>query len=158
MSKGVRVSVNEMDEIDKASFRNHGGFIQRLVTAYKIKRYGIKAGTNNVIKRNVEFSLTDNAYLEIGNDCVIQEYTFFQLTKPRPKVVIGNNVVIGRHNMITAKELIVIGDYTRIGAYVQILDHGHSFCRGQLIMNQRASIEKTIIGKDCWIGTGIAYN
>lgn len=82
---------------------------------------------NNVIKKSAEFWLTDNAYLEIGSNCTIQDYPFFQLTKPNPRVIIGNNVTIGRHNMITAKDHLTIGDDTIIGAYVQIIDHNHNF-------------------------------
>ncbi len=141
-------------KVDRASYRNKGGIIQRLTSSYKIKRYFSKAGSGNVIKYNAEFWLTDGAYLEIGRDCVIQNYSFFQLTKPDPRVIIGNNVVIGRHNMITAKKLIQIGDYTRIGAYVQIIDTDHGAAKDQLIMDQNAVIEPVIIGKDVWIGAG----
>jgi acetyltransferase-like isoleucine patch superfamily enzyme len=142
------------NKIDKASVRNTGGIIQHLITLYKIKRFGIKSGKNCVIKRNSEFHLTDGAILIIGNNVIIQDYAFIQLTKPNPKVVIGDDVVIGRHNMITAKGNISIGSYTRIGAFVQILDQGHGFEKNKLIMNQDAIIEDTTIGDDCWIGTG----
>ncbi|NSB32863.1 acyltransferase [Clostridium saccharoperbutylacetonicum] len=140
--------------IDKASYRNKGGLIQKCITNYKLKKYFNKFGKNNIIKFNSEFHLTDNAYLEIGNDCVIQNYAFFQLTKPNPKVLIGNNVVIGRHNMITAKSLISIGDFTIIGAYVQIIDQDHGICKDKLIKEQNAIIENVSIGRDCWIGAG----
>jgi acetyltransferase-like isoleucine patch superfamily enzyme len=140
--------------IDKASYRNKGGVVQRLISLYKITRYFSKAGTGNVIKYNAEFKITEGAYLEIGNNCVVQNYSFFQLTKPRPKVIIGNNVVIGRHNIITAKSLIKIGDNTIIGAYVQIIDHGHGYARDKTIREQDATIEDIIIGNDIWIGAG----
>lgn len=142
------------NKIDKASVRNKGGIIQSLITLYKIKRFGIVAGKNCVIKHNSEFHLTDGAVLKIGNNVVIQDYAFIQLTKPNPRVTIGNDVVIGRHNMITAKGNITIGSYTRIGAFVQILDQGHGFEKNKLIMDQNAIIEDTTIGEDCWIGTG----
>jgi acetyltransferase-like isoleucine patch superfamily enzyme len=142
------------NSFDKASVRNKGGFIQQFITYYKIKKHKIDAGKGCVIKRNSEFHLTDGALLKIGNNVVIQDYAFFQLTKPHPKVIIGNDVVIGRHNMITAKGNISIGSYTRIGAFVQILDQGHGFEKNQLIMHQDAIIEDTTIGEDCWIGTG----
>jgi uncharacterized acetyltransferase MJ1064 len=141
------------NNIDKASFRNRG-VIQKIITFLKIKKYKINAGKGCVIKFNSEFYLTDNAVLTIGNNVVIQDYSFFQLTKPNPKVTIGNDVVIGRHNMITAKGNITIGNYTRTGAFVQILDQGHGFAIDSLIMNQEAIIEDTVIGEDCWIGTG----
>ncbi len=104
-----------------------GGVFQKIITFYKIKRYGITAGRENVIKKDVIFLLTDNAKFEIGSNCTIQNHAYFQLTKPNPKIIIGNEVVIGRWNMITAKSLIKIGDYTRIGAFVQIIDHDHNF-------------------------------
>lgn len=143
-----------VNKIDKASVRNKGGLIQKIITYYKIKRFGIIAGKHCIIKKNSEFLLTDGAILKIGNNVVIQDYSFFQLTKPHPKVVIGNDVVIGRHSMITAKGNITIGSYTRIGAFVQILDQGHGFEKNQLIMNQNAIVKDTTIGEDCWIGTG----
>lgn len=143
------------NNIDKASFRNTGGILQVLITFYKIKRFGIDAGKRCVIKKNSEFHLTDGAILKIGDNVVIQDYSFFQLTKPRPIVIIGNDVVIGRHNMITAKGNITIGSYTRTGAFVQILDQGHGYKKDQLIKDQDAIIEDTWIGEDCWIGAGV---
>lgn len=143
------------NEIDKASFRNKGGLFQRLITWYKIKKYHIDAGFGCVIKYNSEFHLTDNAILKIGNNVTIQDYAFFQLTKPKPVVIIGNDVVIGRHNMITAKSNITIGSYTRTGAFVQILDQGHGYKKDQLIKDQDAIIKDTWIREDCWIGTGV---
>jgi len=99
--------------------------------------------------------LTDGAVLVLGNNVTIQDYAFFQLTKPHPKVIIGNDVVIGRGSMITAKGNITIGSYTRIGAFVQIMDHGHGFTKGDLIMNQKATFGDVYIGEDVWIGTGV---
>lgn len=140
--------------VDRASYRNRGGQYQRLITFYKIKRHGIKAGDNNVIKASAGFKITTGGYLEIGKNCVIQEHVFFQLTKPRPKVIIGNDIIVGRGSIITAKSLIKIGDYTIIGPFVQIIDHNHSFRREKLIRDQNAVIEDVIIGEDVWIGGG----
>lgn len=144
----------ENKEFDKASHKNKGGLLQRIITSYKILRYKIKAGEGIVIKSSVDFWLTDNAILEIGNNCVIQDYAFFQLTKPHPKVILGKEVVVGRWNVITAKSLIQIGDYTRIGSNVQIIDHDHGIEKFFLIKDQKAIIKNVIIGRDVWIGTG----
>lgn len=140
--------------VDKASFRNKGGWIQRLISKYKLVKYFSSYGLGNVIKHNVEILLTDGAKLEIGNDCVIQNHAFIQLTKPSPKLYIGNDVVIGRHNMLTVKDTVKIGDHTRIGAYVQIIDHDHGIEKNQLITDQKAIIKPVLIGKDVWIGAG----
>ena len=115
---------------DRASYRNRGGLLQRLISAYKSKKYLTRAGNEVVIKHNAEFWLTDNAVLEVGDGCTIQNYAFFQLTKPNPKVYIGNNSVIGRHCMITAKNLIRIGDNVLMGAYVPVIDHNHGMRGG----------------------------
>lgn len=143
------------NSVDKASFRNKGGILQSLITYLKLKKHGIVSGSGCIIKYNSEFHLTDSAFLKLGKNVVIQDYVFFQLTKPNPKVIIGDDVVIGRHSMITAKGNISIGKYTRMGAFVQILDQGHGFEKDKLIMNQDAIIEDTSIGEDCWIGTGV---
>lgn len=140
---------------DRASYRNRGSVLQRLISAYKSWKYLTRAGTEIVIKHNAEFWLTDNAVLEIGNGCTIQNYAFFQLTKPNPKVYIGEQSVIGRHCMITCKNLIRIGDNVLMGAYVQIIDHNHGVKAGQTIRNQPAEIGEVVIGNDVWIGAGV---
>jgi len=139
---------------DRASYRNRGGLLQRLVSAYKAKRYLTKAGPGIVIKHNAEFWLTDNAVLEVDEGCTILNYAFFQLTKPSPKVYIGKNTVIGRHCMITAKNLIRLGDNVLIGAHVQIIDTNHGMKAGQIIREQKAEIGEVVIGNDVWIGAG----
>jgi acetyltransferase-like isoleucine patch superfamily enzyme len=140
--------------IDPASYRNRGGFLQRLISAYKSKKYLTRAGKDVLIKPNTEFWLTDNAVLEVGDGCTILNYAFFQLTKPNPKVYIGNNTIVGRHCMITAKNLIRIGDNVLMGAYVQIIDHNHGMKAGLSIRNQAAVIEEVVIGNDVWVGAG----
>jgi len=140
---------------DRASYRNRGGLLQRLVSAYKTKRYLTKAGSGIVIKHNAEFWLADNAVLEVGDRCTIQNYTFFQLTKPNPRVYIGDNTVIGRHCMITAKNLIRLGDNVLMGAYVQIIDTNHGTKAGKIIRDQSAKIGEVVIGNDVWIGAGV---
>jgi acetyltransferase-like isoleucine patch superfamily enzyme len=110
---------------DRASYRNCGDMWQRLVSAYLARRHLTRCGSGVVIKHNAEFWLTDNAVLEVGNDCTIQNYAFFQLTKPNPRVIIGDNTVIGRHCMITAKNLIRLGNNVLMGAGAKILSNVH---------------------------------
>jgi acetyltransferase-like isoleucine patch superfamily enzyme len=141
--------------IDRASYRNRGGAWARLLTAYKLWRYFTRWGRGNMISAKADFRMTDGAILEIGDDCSILDYAFFQLTKPHPKVVIGDRTVIGRHTMITAKNSIRIGSDVLIGAYVQIIDHNHGFIAGAPIREQRAVIGNVEIGDDVWIGAGV---
>ncbi|MDF0657911.1 MULTISPECIES: acyltransferase [unclassified Rhizobium] len=139
---------------DKASYRNRGGILQRLVTAYKRFRYFSRAGANLVVKRSAEFRMVKHAVLEVGSNVTIQDYSFFQLTMPEPKVFIGNNTVIGRRNIITAKNRISIGNDVLIGSDVQIIDHGHGMRRDVPIRLQKAEIGFVEIGDDVWIGAG----
>lgn len=140
--------------IDRASYRNRGGLTQRLVTAYKLRRYFTTWGQDNVIRAKAEFWITDGARLEIGNSSTILDWAFLQLTKPHPKVLIGDRSVIGRHTLITAKNLICIGNDVLIGSYVQVIDHNHGFAPGRTIREQRAVMGKVVIGNDVWIGAG----
>ncbi len=139
---------------DRASYRYRGGWLQRVITAYFARRYFTKFGHNLLIKRSAEFKKVPHAVLEIGDGSTIQDYSFFQLTMPTPKVYIGSNTVIGRHNMITCKNLIRIGNDVLIGAYVQIIDHSHGIAKNTTIREQKANIGEVIIGDDCWIGAG----
>lgn len=139
---------------DKASYRYRGGFFQRIVSAYKLWRHFSRAGKGVMIKRTAEFLLTKGAVLEVGDNCSIQDFSFFQLTLPGPKVFIGNNTVIGRRNIITAKNLIRIGDDVLIGSDVQIIDHSHGISKGSRIRDQQALIGEVVIGNDVWIGVG----
>jgi carbonic anhydrase/acetyltransferase-like protein (isoleucine patch superfamily) len=138
---------------DRAGVR-HISIVDKIRTLFSMKLKGIAYGKGTICKSYVEFRLTDNATIVFGDHCVVQNYAFFQLTKPEPKLIIGDNVVIGRNNIIAVKGSITIGDFTRIGAYVQIIDHGHGFDKDDLIMNQEAVIEPVVIGKDVWIGVG----
>ena len=140
--------------VDRASYRNRGGLLQTLVSAYKSRRYFSSRGKGIVVKHNAEFWLTRNAILEVSDNCTIQNYAFFQLTMPNPKVYIGGNSVIGRHCMITAKNLIRIGSNVLMGAYVQVIDHNHGMATGLPIREQPAQIGEVIIGNDVWIGAG----
>lgn len=139
---------------DKASYRNRRGIIQSMITKYYLARYFTSYGTGNMIRYPCSFDLTDGYILEIGNNCTVREHAYFQLTKPNPKVYIDDGVVIGRYNMITIKDRLVIGKNTIIGAFVQIIDHNHSFKLGSIIKDQCAQINEVIIGQDVWIGAG----
>ena len=138
--------------VDRASYRNRGGMWQRLVSAYLARKHLTRCGRGVVIKHNAEFWLTDNAVLEVGNDCTIQNCAFFQLTKPSPRVTIGDNTVIGRHCMITAKNLIRLGKNVLMGVYVQVIVHKHEMAAGRKIRGQSAQIREVVVGDDVWIG------
>lgn len=134
--------------------RNKGELSQRIISRWKAFRHGISIGDGVVIKSDVEFWMADGAVLRIGADSVIQNQAFFQRTRPRPKVSIGRNTVIGRHCMITAKNEISIGNDVLMGAFVRVIDHNHGTAAGTIRL-QRAEIGGVRIGDDVWIGAGV---
>jgi acetyltransferase-like isoleucine patch superfamily enzyme len=143
-----------MNQVDRASYRNRGGWLQALISWYKIKRYFSAAGTGNVVKLTATIRVSDGGYLSIGSNCTIQDYAMIALTKPDPKIIIGDNVVIGRFSMLTNKRLIQIGNDVLIGSFVQIIDTDHGMARDRKIREQDAIIGEVVIGDDVWIGAG----
>ncbi len=127
--------------------------MDRLRVFWLSKRYKIKFGKNCSVKKRVEILITDNAICKFGDNLRLLDYAFIQLTKPEPKLIVGDDVAIGRNTIIACKKLIKIGNYARIGPFVQIIDHDHSFIKNKLVMNQKAKCEDVIIGEDVWIGT-----
>jgi len=130
------------------------GLIQIIITKYKIIKNNIYAGKNIAIKSHVEFYLREGSYIEMGDGCIIQDYAFFQLSGDSSRIILGKDVSVGRFCMITGKKLISIGDFTRIGSFVQIIDVNHGMKKEKLIMNQDSVVGEVIIGKDVWIGAG----
>jgi acetyltransferase-like isoleucine patch superfamily enzyme len=115
----------------------------------------VTIGDGVVIKPGVEFRLTDNARLIVGDFCTIDTGAYLQLTKPYPTIRLGRYVGIGRHNVLAAKTLIEIGDFTQLGPYCQINDQGHGVAANDLIINQAAVLAPVRIGRDCWLGSGV---
>jgi len=148
------IGITRLKQVDRASVYRRTVFDTIRALSYGLHPR-ITLGQRVVIKPHVEIRLTDNAQLIIGDYCTIDSYAFILLTKPEPTVILGKYVGIGRHNVLAAKKRISIGDYTQIGPYCQINDQGHGTSRMDLIMNQEASIEPVVIGRDCWIGAGV---
>lgn len=125
--------------------------IRSLLTC-KFKK--IDAGRGVVFKKNVEITMTDNAVLKVGDFSFFHEGVWLLLTKPKPVVSVGKNVTVGRQTIIAAKNSIVIGDYSVIAPRCYIIDHEHGFSPIELIHNQKSVLKETIIGRDCYLGTG----
>ncbi len=133
----------------------HLSLTDRMRTFLALKNKKIKHGKLCIVKPHVEIRLTENAILEMGDRVILDSYVFIQLTKPKPHMIIGSHVGIGRYSIIAAKGTLMIGDYTQIGPHCQLIDHNHSFSKDDLIMNQRADIKGLTIGSDCWLGSGV---
>ena len=143
-----------VSSLDRASYRNRKGLLQKAITAYKLRQYFSRWGSGNLIDASADIRITDGAWLEIGDESTILEYSLLHLTKPAPRVTIGSRSVIGRGCIISAKNLITIGDDVLMGSFVQVIDHNHGLEPGKLIREQRAELKTVRIGSDVWIGAG----
>jgi acetyltransferase-like isoleucine patch superfamily enzyme len=139
---------------DRASMRDIS-WAKKFRTFVRTRDRRIECGKNVVIMPRVDIRMTDNAKLILGNYCVIDSYAYLQLTKPEPKIILGDYVTIGRGTVLAAKKLIKIGKYSMLGPHCQINDQSHEFAKGELIMNQPAIIKEVVIGQDCWFGSGV---
>lgn len=136
---------------DKASRRTYT-FRQKLLSFFRLLgKSQIEKGKNTIIGRNVIFSFTDNAKLVLGDNSIIDDSVRFFLTKPNPKVVIGNQVALSYGCVVAAKSTITIGDYSRIGVGVIIRDNTHDYKKGELLLKSDAIIKPISIGSNVWI-------
>lgn len=115
-------------------------------------RRQVRLGQKVVVGRHVTFRLTDNAEVVIGDHSVIDDGSYFILTKPEPKLIIGEQVGLGLGTIVAIKSTLVIGDYTRFGAGVIIRDNVHDYKKGVTLLHSDAIIKPVTIGKHAWIG------
>ena len=105
---------------DKASRRTFT-LTQKLLSFLRLLgKKQVKTGKNTIIGRHVRFYLAENAELIIGNNSIVDDSVRFILTKPSPKVILGDQVAISYGSVIAAKTTLTIGDYSRIGVGVII--------------------------------------
>ena len=65
------MSANVATAADRASYRNRGSLVQRVISRYQAARYFTTCGEDVVVKRSAEFRLVQNAVLEVGKGCTI---------------------------------------------------------------------------------------
>jgi len=129
----------------------------RLKSLLYLRSFGSKLtyGTGIRIGKGASIKITETGKLDLGSRVILDDYSFVQLTKPQPRVSIGDYVVLGRFSIIAAKNIVNIGRYTQIAPFCQIIDQMHGLQKGELIANQQSVLGTVDIGQDCWIGVGV---
>lgn len=139
-------------------------FVKNILAIFRGGIYSLKSKifSNATIKCNcflvkfkgVDLRTSKNAYLVIGKRVKLGEDSLIS-TLNGGKLVIENNVSIGRWNAIVCHNSIYIGEGTILAPNVLIYDHDHVF-------NEVDGVEKNIfttrpisIGKNCWIGANV---
>ena len=133
-----------------------GGFLRIKALLFTIKSNN--RSTNLCIGKNVHFY--NPRSIKIGNNVKIGHDTeFFPLLKYHnhnydPKIVIGNNVIIGDYNRFACCEQIIIEDNVLLAAFVHITDHSHEYRNVYTPIKEDGIFSKgpVKIGKNSWIG------
>jgi acetyltransferase-like isoleucine patch superfamily enzyme len=73
-----------------------------------------------------------------------------------PKIILGNNVKIGRRCSISARNQITLEDSVLFGPQVLIMDHNHEFSNVEVPIREQGITDggRITIGKNCWFGYG----
>lgn len=116
-----------------------------IVSIYYFLRFGCMISTSSIVQ------LTNK--ITFGKGTVIKPFAVIQTNKG--KIKIGKKCSINNFVQISNTEgKIIIGDYVRIGPGVTILASSRNYKKkGELIMNQGFSNDKTIIGDDVLIAS-----
>lgn len=117
---------------------------------------GISLGDRTQIRRNstIEAHPDRAGSIQVGADCRIKENVW--LASYGGKILIGDNVLIGRNTVLHGHGGIAIGSMSMLGPNVTILtakhghDVGHNAPPFQL---QNESSEPVQIGRNVWLGT-----
>lgn len=74
--------------------------------------------------------------------------------KLNPKLIIGENVLMGRNTTVLCADSVIIGDNAMFASYCFISDenHGINLSSGIRYECQKIETKPVLIGKNCWIG------
>jgi len=98
---------------------------------------------------------TGTKKIVIGNESRIGTDVEFG-TEENGQIEIGSQVRVNRGVTIFAYAKITIGDDTMIGEFATIRDANHGTKAGKTVHSQPHQAEAIQIGKDVWIGRGVA--
>lgn len=113
-------------------------------------------GRNTIIKN---LKLTNPSKIEVGNDCVIGEFTWLGVfpIDAKSKLKIGSRTRIGRFSEVFSVSSVILEDSVAVAENVYISDNNHNFKIANIpIRDQGISfIKETIIGEGSWIGRNV---
>lgn len=129
--------------------------LRRRVTAPVVRRRHVGSGT--LIDASVHVLAWHS--VRIGRNCVIAGDTVLNINNGdrKPRIVIGDNVYVGRFNFFSNGELIRLGDYCLIGPGCRFLgaDHVYSDPFRPYITTGVTNAGQLVLGANCWLGTDV---
>ncbi len=124
------------------------------VVMLKLGSKSIQLGANTVVKSYKSIRTIDGGNITIGQNCCIDNGA--EIYAKKGKIIIGDNVYIGKGTYIVSQDSIKIGNDCQIAAYCIIRDSNHGINKSQLIRSQKDTIQKLFIGNDVWIGSHVS--
>jgi acetyltransferase-like isoleucine patch superfamily enzyme len=92
--------------------------------------------------------------LEIGEDVILSDGCSLQVSAGA-RLVLGDNVFVGRHSVLVAVELVEIGADTLIAEHCTIRDQNHHLVPEERLQEVTAITEPVHVGAKAWIGAGV---
>ena len=93
-----------------------------------------------------------NGRISIGRNVHICRFVEFSVTK-QAELIIGDGAFIGRGTVISAHRRVSLGANALVAEYVSIHDNDHGSRDLNLPINQQGfEVEALEVGADCWIG------
>jgi lipopolysaccharide O-acetyltransferase len=141
------------------------GHLVQLIRSYFLSR---KLGVRK-IKIGPRAFLRGLSSIEMGEDFSageglwLEAITRFNDQIFSPKIIVGQHVRISHHVHIAATHLVEIGDNVLMGSKVMITDHNHGMYSHGLHSSPHTapalrpldSDQRTLIGRDVWLGDGV---
>lgn len=131
----------------------------KLIKKYYKSFYSLSIGRNTVIHRPKKLEGARNIYIGnnsfIGSDAWLATFPTYHGIKYSPKIIIEDNVSIGRYANITAIDQITIKSGCLISEFFYTSDHSHGYDPSLGIYpaeQQLFSKGKVTIGPGCFIG------
>lgn len=129
-------------------------FLVLLIRKMCFRCLGMKIGRNVVLGQiNCEWPNKTS----IGNYTSIQDGVTFWIREPfnnNNKIIIGENVFIGRNTEFNCNNQIIIKNNCLIASNSVFIDATHGISKIDLISNQSIISTPIIVEEDVWIGTG----
>lgn len=124
-----------------------GEILRIKFTLFKKNHFGRRVR----VFRGAELIRTTKAKMSIGDMVRIDSGAIISSVSIG-ELDIGNNVAVGRNNMIVCHEKITIGDGTILAPNVAIYDHDHTFDSEKGVSHRGYVTAPVKIGNNCWIG------
>jgi acetyltransferase-like isoleucine patch superfamily enzyme len=121
--------------------------------ATRALRFATLAGARDLlVGRNVALEVYGE--LVLGERVVLSDGCALEVG-PNGRLVIGDEVFIGRHAVVRANELVEIGAHTAIAEHCTIRDHDHNLEPAKRIRETEVPSAPVRLERNVWLGAGV---